>query len=61
MTIEEKFNGFKKEDLNKYEDQAIEKYGKGTIEESKKDRAVKKISLLRNLIVFFVQWLNTEK
>ena len=36
MTIEEKFNGFKKEDLNKYEDQAIEKYGKGTVEESKK-------------------------
>ena len=35
MTIEEKFNGFKKEDLNKYEDQAIEKYGKETIEESK--------------------------
>ena len=36
MTIEEKFNGFKKEDLNKYEDQAVEKYGKDTIEESKK-------------------------
>ena len=36
MTIEEKFNGFKKEDLNKYENQAIEKYGKDTIEESKK-------------------------
>ena len=36
MTIEEKFNGFKKEDLNKYEDQAIEKYGKETLEESKK-------------------------
>ena len=36
MTIEEKFNGFKKEDLNKYENQAVEKYGKNTIEESKK-------------------------
>ena len=36
MTIEEKFNGFKKEDLNKYENQAVEKYGKDTIEESKK-------------------------
>ena len=36
MTIEEKFNGFKKEDLNKYEDEAIGKYGKETIEESKK-------------------------
>ena len=36
MTIEEKFNGFKKEDLNKYENQAVEKYGKETIEESKK-------------------------
>ena len=36
MTIEEKFNGFKKEDLNKYENQAVEKYGKYTIEESKK-------------------------
>ena len=36
MSIEEKFNGFKKEDLNKYENQAIEKYGKDTIEESKK-------------------------
>ena len=35
MTIEEKFNGFKKEDLNKYENQAVEKYGKDTIEESK--------------------------
>jgi len=41
MTIEEKFNGFKKEDLNKYEDQAIEKYGKGTIEESKKRQSGK--------------------
>ena len=36
MTIEEKFNGFKKKDLNKYENQAVEKYGKDTIEESKK-------------------------
>lgn len=36
MTIEEKFNGFKKDDLNKYENQAVEKYGKDTIEESKK-------------------------
>ena len=41
MTIEEKFNGFKKEDLNKYEDQAIEKYGKETIEESKKRQSGK--------------------
>lgn len=36
MSIEEKFNGFKKEDLNKYENQAVEKYGKDTIEESKR-------------------------
>ena len=36
MSIEEKFNGFKKEDLNKYENQAVENYGKDTIEESKK-------------------------
>lgn len=41
MTIEDKFNGFKKEDLNKYEDQAIEKYGKETIEESKKRQSGK--------------------
>ena len=41
MTIEEKFNGFKKEDLNKYEDEAIEKYGKSTIEESKKRQSGK--------------------
>ena len=41
MTIEEKFNGFKKEDLNKYEEQAIEKYGKETIEESKKRQSDK--------------------
>ena len=36
MTIEEKFNGFKTEDFNKYENQAVAKYGKDTIEESKK-------------------------
>lgn len=41
MTIEEKFNGFKKDDLNKYEDQAIEKYGEETIEESKKRQSGK--------------------
>ena len=41
MTIEEKFNGFKKEDLNKYEEQAIEKYGKEIIEESKKRQSGK--------------------
>lgn len=41
MTIEEKFNGFKKEDLNKYENQAIEKYGKETIEDSKKRQSGK--------------------
>ena len=41
MTIEEKFNGFKKEDLNKYENQAVEKYGKETIEESKKRQSGK--------------------
>ena len=39
MSIEEKFNGFKKEDLNKYENQAVEKYGKDTIEESKRRQA----------------------
>ena len=39
MSIEEKFNGFKKEDLNKYENQAVEKYGKDTIKESKKRQA----------------------
>ena len=36
MTIEEKFNGFKREDFNKYENQAVEKYGKDTIEEAKR-------------------------
>ena len=36
MTIEEKFNGFKTEDFNKYENQAVAKYGKDTIEESKR-------------------------
>ena len=41
MTMEEKFNGFKKEDLNKYENQAIEKYGKETIEDSKKRQSGK--------------------
>ena len=41
MTMEEKFNGFKKEDLNKYENQAIEKYGQETIEESKKRQSGK--------------------
>ena len=41
MSIEEKFNGFKKEDLNKYENQAIEKYGQETIEESKKRQSGK--------------------
>ena len=41
MSIEEKFNGFKKEDLNKYENQAVEKYGKETIEESKKRQSGK--------------------
>ena len=41
MTMEEKFNGFKNEDLNKYEDEAIGKYGKETIEESKKRQSGK--------------------
>lgn len=39
MSIEEKFNGFKKEDLNKYENQAVGKYGKDTVEESKRRQA----------------------
>ena len=41
MTIEEKFNGFKKEDLNKYENQAVEKYGEDTIDESKRRQSGK--------------------
>mgnify|MGYP000932712041 CR=1 FL=1 len=35
MSIEEKFEGFKKEDMKKYEREAKEKYGTDVIEESK--------------------------
>ena len=36
MTIEEKFEGFKKEDMKKYEIEAKDKYGEDVIEESKR-------------------------
>ena len=36
MTIEEKFGGFKKEDMKKYEIEAKDKYGEETVEESKR-------------------------
>ncbi len=36
MSIEEKFEGFKKEDMKKYEREAKEKYGTDVIEESKR-------------------------
>ena len=36
MTIEEKFEGFKKEDMKKYEIEAKDKYGEEIIEESKR-------------------------
>lgn len=36
MTIEEKFEGFKKEDMKKYEIEAKDKYGEETVEESKR-------------------------
>ena len=36
MTIEEKFEGFKKEDMKKYEIEAKDKYGEEVIEESKR-------------------------
>lgn len=68
MTIEEKFNGFKKEDLNKYEDQAIEKYGKGTIEESKKRQSGKEDivaekfnSVFRSMAEYKQNGLNIEE
>ena len=68
MTIEEKFNGFKKEDLNKYEDQAIEKYGKGTIEESKKRQSGKEDivaekfnSVFRSMVEYKQDGLNIEE
>ena len=68
MTIEEKFNGFKKEDLNKYEDQAIEKYGKETIEESKKrqsgkeDIVAEKVnSVFRSMAEYKQNGLNIEE
>ena len=68
MTIEEKFNGFKKEDLNKYEDQAIEKYGKETIEESKKRQSGKEDivaekfnSVFRSMAEYKQDGLNIEE
>ena len=68
MTIEEKFNGFKKEDLNKYEDQAIEKYGKETIEESKKRQSDKEDivaekfnSVFRSMVEYKQDGLNIEE
>lgn len=68
MTIEEKFNGFKKEDLNKYEDQAIEKYGKETIEESKKRQSGKEDivaekfnSVFRSMAEYKQNGLNIEE
>ena len=45
MTIEEKFNGFKREDFNKYENQAVEKYGKDTIEEAKRRQSEREESV----------------
>lgn len=36
MTVEEKFSGFKKEDIDRYENEATKKYGKEVIEEAKK-------------------------
>lgn len=39
MTAEEKFEGFKQEDLKKYEERAVKKYGKEIIEESKRRKA----------------------
>ena len=68
MSIEEKFNGFKKEDLNKYEDQAIEKYGKETIEESKKRQSDKEDivaekfnSVFRSMVEYKQDGLNIEE
>ena len=68
MSIEEKFNGFKKEDLNKYEDQAIEKYGKETIEESKKRQSGKEDivaekfnSVFRSMAEYKQDGLNIEE
>lgn len=68
MTVEEKFNGFKKEDLNKYEDQAIEKYGKETIEESKKRQSGKEDivaekfnSVFRSMAEYKQDGLNMEE
>ena len=68
MTIEEKFNGFKKEDLNKYEEQAIEKYGKETIEESKKRQSGKEDivaekfnSVFRSMAEYKQDGLNIEE
>ena len=68
MTIEEKFNGFKKEDLNKYEDEAIGKYGKETIEESKKRQSGKEDivaekfnSVFRSMAEYRKNNINTEE
>ena len=68
MSVEEKFNGFKKEDLNKYEDQAIEKYGKETIEESKKRQSDKEDivaekfnSVFRSMVEYKQDGLNIEE
>ena len=68
MTMEEKFNGFKKEDLNKYENQAIEKYGQETIEESKKRQSGKEDivaekfnSVFRSMAEYKQDGLNIEE
>ena len=42
MLIEEKFSGFKLEDVKKYEQSAKEKYGEEVIEEAKERQKGKK-------------------
>ena len=42
MSIEEKFSGFKLEDIKKYEQSVKEKYGKKVIEEAKERQTRKR-------------------
>ena len=60
MSIEEKFSGFKLEDIKKYEQSVKEKYGKEVIEEAKERQKEKKILSMKNLIVFFENLLNVK-
>ena len=61
MTIEEKFTGFSYQDTQKYQQEAVDKYGQEVMDQALERQKVEKRRRQEPLIKSFKPWRKTSK